>query len=369
MFALQKTSIITTVGAVCIFAVAPLIFVLSQSGFTTVTTLLFSYQYWLFVLFYVGLYFLLQRIVIPQLYLPKKWWLFSSVMILLLTATVSVKPFDRLLHSPGHERFQRERTPGQAHIIPDRPFPRDDPFHQDGNRRGPAGPAFDIVSVFLFLMLLLIVIADAAVRQSRLTEQRAVQAEADRANAELSFLKAQINPHFLFNTLNNIYSLAVTNNERTADAVMKLSNIMRYVTDGADETMVPLEEENNCIADYISLQKIRLGETFPVEFLVEGDITGKRIPPLSLMTFVENAFKHGVSNHEENSIVFKILAQEKYIHFFSTNKLFSTARNAERTGIGIENTKKRLKVLYPEKHVLSIDGKNGFYTVDLILYS
>lgn len=369
MFALQKTSVITTAAAVGTFAIAPLIFVLSQSGFTNVTTLLFSYQYWLFVLFYIGLYFLLQWIVIPQLYIPRKWWLFSFVMVLLFTATLSVKPFDRLLHSPDRERFQKERMQREGQIIPDRPFPGDDPFRGDGNRKRPFEPAFDIVSVFLFLMLLLIVIAGAAVKQSRLTEQRAVQAEADRANAELSFLKAQINPHFLFNTLNNIYSLAVTNNERTADAVMKLSNIMRYVTDGADETLVPLEEEYNCITDYISLQKIRLGETFPVEFLAEGDMTGRLIPPLSLMTFVENAFKHGVSNHEENSIVFKILVQEKYIHFFSANKLFSTARNAERTGIGIENTKKRLKVLYPEKHVLNIDENNGFYTVDLILYN
>ncbi len=243
------------------------------------------------------------------------------------------------------------------------------PFRENDMRRAPFGPAFDIVSVFLLAMVLLVVIADAAIKQAGLIEQRAIQAEADRANAELSFLKAQINPHFLFNTLNNIYSLAVTKNERTADAVMKLSNIMRYVTDGGDETMVPLQNENDCITDYISLQKLRLGDDFPIEFSVSGDVTGKTIPPLSLMTFVENAFKHGVSNHEQNNIIFKIVAQDKYIHFFAKNRLFSTARNTERTGIGIENTKKRLNVLYPEKHVLVIETKDGFYTVDLILYS
>jgi two-component system, LytTR family, sensor kinase len=301
------------------------------------------------------------------LYAAKKWLLFSVAILMLLAATIIIKPFDSIVH------FSRKDNSPQEMLIKqgDKPFdgPGRYPFRKSGRRKGPFGPAFDIVSVFLLGMVLLVVIADAAVKKANFTEQRALQAEAERIKAELSFLKAQINPHFLFNTLNNIYSLAVTKSEHTADAVMKLSNIMRYVTDGANETWAPLQDEKECIADYISLQKLRLGQNFPVEFLVSGDIDRKTIPPLSLMTFVENAFKHGISNHEQNSITFKILAQDKYIHFSATNKLFLTERNTERTGIGIENTKKRLQVLYPEKHVLNIDAKDGFYTVDLILYS
>lgn len=372
MFALQKPSFVSVLAAVGLFAVTPVIFVLNQSGFTNVTKLLASHQYWLFVLFYIGVYFLLHQFVIPYLYDRKKWLFFSLTVIMLLAATMAVKPFDNLIHFsdrniPYRETKKRPRDMPPGPAIP--PATGNRPFGNREEGKGPFGPAFDIVSVFLLLLLLLVVIADAATKKSRLTEQRAIQAEADRANAELSFLKAQINPHFLFNTLNNIYSLAITKSERTPDAVMKLSNIMRYVTDGADETMVPLQHEADCIADYIALQKLRLGDGFPVDFLISGDISGATIPPLSLMTFVENAFKHGVSSHEQNYIHFKITVQDKFIHFFSKNKLFPAARNAERTGIGIENTKKRLNVLYPEKHVLAIETEQGFYTVDLILYN
>ena len=372
MFALQKFSFVTVVAAVGLFAITPLIFVLNQSGFTNVAKLLVSYQYWLFVVFYIGVYFLLHQFVIPYLYHRKKWLFFSLAVIMLLVATMAVKPFDNLIHfsdrnMPYKEARKRPRDMPPGPAVP--PATGNRSFENREEGKGPFGPAFDIVSLFLLIMLLLVVIADAAIKKSRLTEQRAIQAEADRANAELSFLKAQINPHFLFNTLNNIYSLAFTKSERTPDAVMKLSNIMRYVTDGADETIVPLQQEADCIADYIALQKLRLGDGFPVNFLVSGDISGTAIPPLSLMTFVENAFKHGVSSHEHNCILFKITVQNKVIHFFSSNKLFSVARKAERTGIGIENTKKRLNVLYPEKHVLAIETKEGFYTVDLVLYN
>lgn len=373
MFALRKSSFTGIATGICLFALTPLVFVFSQSNFSKAAGLLFSYQYWLFVLYFLGIYFLLEKMVIPRIYFKKKIMAFIAISAALLVATVFVKPFDRLVHfsKPGFEkrRFEKDRLdqqPGQPQADGGFTVKPGDAAFRMNNRRG---PVFDIVSVFLLLLFFLIVITDNAVRKSRHIEKRAIQAEADRVNAELAFLKAQINPHFLFNTLNNIYSLAVTKSDKTPDAVMKLSNIMRYVTDEANETMVPLEYETDCITDYISLQKLRLGENFPVEFWVNGNAANKTIPPLSLMTFVENAFKHGVSNHEQSSIVFKIELLDKYIHFFAQNKLFSTARNTERNGIGIENTKKRLNVLYAEKHVLNIEEKNGFYTVDLILYN
>jgi two-component system, LytTR family, sensor kinase len=370
MFALKRASFINMVIGACLFALAPLIFVYSQSGFANVSKLIASYEYWLFIIYFLIVYFLLQKFVVPKLYFKKKAIAFTAVVIVLMAATLVVKPFDRLIHfsyrgkgQPPKEMFEKKPLPPPGN----KDNGEQKPPGPDMGKKG--GPMFDMVSSFLLLLIFLIVITDKAVKKSRLTEKRAVQAEADRAYAELSFLKAQINPHFLFNTLNNIYSLAVTKNEKTADAVMKLSNIMRYVTDGNGETMVPLDEETSCITDYISLQKLRLGENFPVDFSVEGNTAGKTIPPLCLMTFVENAFKHGISNHEQNSVVFKIQVQDKYIHFLAQNKLFSTARNTERTGIGIENTQKRLNVIYPEKHVLAIEEKAGFYTVNLILYS
>jgi len=105
----------------------------------------------------------------------------------------------------------------------------------------------------------------------------AARAEADKANAELSFLKAQINPHFLFNTLNNIYSLAVIKSDVTADSIMKLSNIMRYVTDEATEDFVPLQDELHCLTDYIELQRLRLGKKVTLNYAIAGDPAYKKL--------------------------------------------------------------------------------------------
>jgi LytS/YehU family sensor histidine kinase len=225
----------------------------------------------------------------------------------------------------------------------------------------------DIVSVFLFIMTIALGMAIQITRQWRSSLQQVAQAEADRAQAELSFLKAQINPHFLFNTLNNIYSLAVTKNERTADSIMKLSNIMRYVTDDVSQHFVPLQHEVDCINDFIELQRLRLSKKAQVNFSVKGSLENKTIAPLLLMTFVENVFKYGISNHESSTITIQLQADERSITFYCHNKIFKPAGNPQRTGIGIANTQKRLTHLYPNKHLLNITNENGFFSVELIL--
>lgn len=171
----------------------------------------------------------------------------------------------------------------------------------------------------------------------------------------------------MFNTLNNIYSLAVRQNENTAASIMKLSNIMRYVTDDVNRDFVSLQSEVECITDYIDLQRLRLSKKVQVDFSVAGNTEGKRIPPLVLMTFIENVFKYGISNHEPSTITIKLFAEEKSITFFCQNKLFATERKAERTGIGIINTRQRLEHIYPNRHLLNITTDDALYTVQLTL--
>ncbi len=361
---MHKPSFTNTAVGTAIFAIAPLIFTYSQSGAAGAGNMLLSFFYWLFILYYLGIYILLECWVMPRLYFPQKSGLMLLVFAALFVATVFVRPFDRLIHSTA----VKPSTEKQFNLPPADGRPGE-PGHERFNNDRRREPMVDIVSIFLLLIVVLLVISDFALKSSRRTEERALRAEAGKAQAELSFLKAQINPHFLFNTLNNIYSLAVTKSEATADSIMKLSNIMRYITDEGNETMVPLQDEIDCINDYISLQKLRLGEDYMVSFEMEGQVMGKKLPPLVLMTFVENAFKHGVSNHEKSSILFKIVAGEKYIHFFAENKLFNIPRNTERTGVGIANTRKRLEVLYPEKHLLKITEEAPAYIVELVLYN
>ncbi|MET0298863.1 MAG: histidine kinase, partial [Flavitalea sp.] len=327
---------------------------LTSSSFSSA---LFDLQHLLFYVFFPAIFYLNLGWLFPRWYLNKKYSLYFATMIVLLVAVAYLKPFDALMRSTrnamparefrlsersgiqnGFERFDPpprgennavQRSPGGA-FGPGPGFAGNRPF-------GSPGPAIDIMSVILFILTWSVSTGVGVFRQWRNTEQRALKAEADRARAELSFLKAQVNPHFLFNTLNNIYSMAVTKNPATAESIMKLSNIMRYITDEVSENFVDLEDEIACLRDYIDLQRIRLGKVTTVNFSVDGDPGLKKIAPLLLMTFVENAFKYGTSNHEPATIEVFIFINEKSVRFLCRNKKFQIKRNPERTGIGMRN--------------------------------
>ena len=200
------------------------------------------------------------------------------------------------------------------------------------------------------------------------SEKRILEVESDRKSAELSFLKAQINPHFLFNTLNNIYTLSITKSDKTPDAIMRLSKIMRYVTSGVQNEMVPLKQELSCVSDFIALQKLRLSpETVKLEFSITGNAKYKFIAPLILLSFIENVFKYGVSNDRESKIQIRIHVSETNIEFFTENTIFLTGRDIESTGVGIENAKQRLSYIYKDDYLLNINNENKIFTVKLII--
>ncbi len=311
-----------------------------------------SPPYLLFYFIFPALFYLNTWWLLPRFFLSKKYFFYFGIIVLLFALVYWLKPFDPLMH------------PGPS---PDRPQPPPGPAPPGDRPPGPGGPQIDIVSVILFILVWSLSSAVVLFQQWRNTERRVLQAESDKANAELSFLKAQINPHFLFNTLNNIYSQIITKNENAGEGIMKLSNIMRYVTDDVRENFVPLESEIGCMRDYIDLQKIRLGANMSVELQVTGRTTDKMIAPLLLMTFVENAFMYGTSSHEPSDIIIKLTAAEHSIRFYCQNKLFETKRNPERTGIGISNARQRLQHLYGERHSLEIKTNGSFFTVELKL--
>ena len=227
----------------------------------------------------------------------------------------------------------------------------------------------DLNSQLIFVLIMAFSLALRSVEQWQITEKRAILAEADKAIAELSFLKAQINPHFLYNTLNNIYTLSIIGSEKTSESIMKLSNIMRYVTDEAEADFVPLSSELNCVSNFIDLQKLRLGKMVTLNYVVIGEPLGHRISPLLLMTFIENVFKYGLSNHEPAKIDILITIDDDHVNFHSQNQVFNYKRHSERSGIGILNTRKRLDYLYANKYELTINNEDSLFTVDLILRS
>jgi two-component system LytT family sensor kinase len=215
--------------------------------------------------------------------------------------------------------------------------------------------------VFLFLSAVLKFTGDWF-----LNERIQRDLENQRLSAELAFLKSQINPHFLFNSLNSIYSLAYQRSEKTPDAILKLSEIMRYMLYECNDNKVDLEKELQYLQNYIDLQKIRFGDKAYIDFKVEGAVVNQKIVPLLLVAFIENAFKHGVANNPLTPIRLLIDVDEAHLHFYIQNKKHSNNRDVIG-GIGLNNVKRRLNLLYPDKYNLEIRDLPDTYTVELSL--
>jgi LytS/YehU family sensor histidine kinase len=192
-------------------------------------------------------------------------------------------------------------------------------------------------------------------------------ANKEKAQHELSALKAQINPHFLFNNLNTIYSLASKNDTHTKDIILKLSDFLRFVLYDTSSETILLEKEVEMIKTYIDLQKERIDPVItPVTFLTEGDFGTIRIAPFLMLPFVENCFKHGIGKTPGN-IQIDLRLDGKHLLFKTENRIFLREKtgNGENGGIGINNVEKRLNLLYPGRHSLYLEEKEGMFRVTL----
>ncbi len=191
--------------------------------------------------------------------------------------------------------------------------------------------------------------------------------ETQKVNSELQFLKAQLNPHFLFNSLNAIYSLSVKKSPDTSDAIIDLSELMRYMLYEADKDTVPLYKEIEYIKYYVQLQRLRLSNSENVTLKISGDEKGKKIAPLLFISFIENAFKYGTDYNGKTSVKILFLIKEDSVHFHVENKIGVFKKKEENSGVGLENIKNRLKIVYPSSHKLLIEIKEGIYSVDLTI--
>jgi two-component system, LytTR family, sensor histidine kinase AlgZ len=200
-------------------------------------------------------------------------------------------------------------------------------------------------------------------------ESRKKEVENERLTAELNFLKAQINPHFLFNTLNNLYYLAYTKSENTTEVIAKLSQMMRYMIYDSNHPRVLLSKELEYMENYISLERLRLNNQIPIKFNIEGNTENVWIAPLIFITFLENAFKHGVSNNNPNAWVnIDIQIQGKQcIYTVENSRPSSNVNGTEKSGIGLQNVHRRLELSYPHQYQIKIEDKPDLYFVQLQL--
>lgn len=227
-------------------------------------------------------------------------------------------------------------------------------------------PVIEAVKPVIKLNGVLMLIVSLVTSTLLAVNSRLKETEKEKFSAQIASLKSQINPHFLFNTLNNIYATAINTSPETADMVDKLSEMMRYTMKDTQKDMVSLEDEINYIDNYIELQKVRLDKRVKLEYEYKGNFSEYQIAPMLLIPFIENAFKHGVNAEQRSNIRIELSIKESELHLVVSNRKVETQKEtSEHSGLGIENTKHRLQLLYPLKHLLSINETERDFLVSL----
>ncbi|AYD46980.1 sensor histidine kinase [Arachidicoccus soli] len=226
---------------------------------------------------------------------------------------------------------------------------------------------FSLGPIMMFLLAFTFSSVSKIVARWFYAERVKEEISKQQLETELSLLRSQVNPHFLFNTLNSIYSLTLTNSEKAPDAVMRLSRIMRYTLEEAQSEFVPLEDELAFINSYLELQKIRATDKVQVLYEVKGNDGDIKIPPLLLIPFIENAFKYGVSARNRTVIKVIIKVENKFLFFNCENDIVPNIAMHQGTGLGIANVRRRLELLYKRNYTLDIINSDDKYKVALHL--
>ena len=200
-------------------------------------------------------------------------------------------------------------------------------------------------------------------------EKQQQEKQKERLQSELSFLRSQISPHFIFNILNSIVYLIRTKSDAAEPVTLKLSELMRYMLYESENAQIPLEKEVSYLENYIELQKVRFEEDVKIELNTEGGATTQNIEPMLLIPFVENAFKHGVGMVIDPTIDIDLKIKDKALSFSVKNKIAPETATEKDTssGIGLKNVQRRLELLYPHAHELIIKKENGWFEVTLNL--
>lgn len=222
------------------------------------------------------------------------------------------------------------------------------------------------VSFYIFLIEVLVLgvnISAIIIKKWEEEKEKRLEVEKDKIEMELSFLKSQINPHFFFNSLNTINALTYSDVNQSRVALKKLGVIMRYVLYNTSNKGATLEEEIEFIENYLELMRMRSSRRVSISYTANVAHRTRKIAPMLFLPFIENCFKHGVSGQAESPIEIRITEEKDSIVFFAKNKLFDRpvcADTEDSHGIGIQNTMRRLELLYPKKYNLTINKQNGF---------
>ncbi|WP_017733298.1 sensor histidine kinase [Nafulsella turpanensis] len=289
---------------------------------------------------YFVLYFL-----IPEFFFKKRIILFSSLFFLSMFVAGALQ---KLYHFYFYNPFLRPDLPNELSFQP-----------------------FEVLKLVLGIYPIVGLAAFIKVGKNWLEKDRASQRlEKEKIQAELNFLKSQIHPHFLFNTLNNLYALTLRKSDKASEVVLKLSHLLNYLLYEGNKQQVALEKELEIITTYITLEKLRYGERLDVSFTVKGSAKAKEVSPMLLLPFVENSFKHGASQQLDQVWVrIEVLIQEKSLVVKVVNSK-SAAPSAQAAGdvpkgIGLKNVQRRLDLLFGNNYTLKIQEEESSFQVNM----
>lgn len=347
-----------------VILIAPLIFYNQNADFDWDTI----FSNWINILPFFILFLINHFLLVPYLLFKNKKlsYLISSIAVLVLFSITLLfnepkgnenMPFQRPLNPPPHQLNQR-MPPGMI----EGGRPGGPPTHPPQHRF----PYQRIINSFIVGLLLLGF--DAGMRMnffwSKKEKERA-QLEKENIQNQLAFLRNQVSPHFFMNTLNNIHSLIDINTEEAKEAIIRLSKLMRHLLYDSNTDKIPLTKELEFISSYINLMKLRYSDKVQVELEIPTIIPPHQIPPLLFTSFVENAFKHGISYQNDSFINIRFNIHESSLDFNISNSISENKNEEESSGIGIENSKKRLDILYGNKYSLDIEERKNEYHLHL----
>lgn len=301
------------------------------------------------IIFYVSYLYL-----VPEFYFKKAKWQFFLIVVgliaVLFILIIAVNDF--LLADPERDRHLEEVMKR---------------INENRNYKRPPMGLFRLVNyAFTSLMIVGFALGLGFMDRHREDEQKRKELEKEKLHSELAFLKNQISPHFFFNTLNNIYSLTTIDTPAAQESILKLSKLMRYLLYESEQGETMLSHEIDFMVNYIALMKLRLSPKVELKVSFPAEYPDCKIPPLLFISFIENAFKHGVSHRETSFIHIEMEANNQLIRFKTANSVLGTAStDKENSGIGLENVRKRLALLFPTSHTLKIEQTEKAFNVEV----
>ncbi|MBN2524114.1 MAG: histidine kinase [Bacteroidales bacterium] len=373
VFSLKKTSF-----HILIWLLLFLLNFLFIKNFRIKVHILYPVFFWLI---YALLFYVNYLVLMPGLFFKKRFTIYIIMSIILLLGTFIIKvniesaqaqkfisDHDKM---PGDYVPRHPQAPPPPKIIPDkgllnqteRTIFRSIPMRN----RGPFGGRV-LFSLYGLILIYTASISISLIQKWKMDENRRSEIEKENIFSELSFLKQQVNPHFLFNALNSVYSLTINSSKPASEAILMLSSILRYMLYETENKLVNLQNELDIIKDYIALQKLRLTKNVSVNFVIKGHAGDLRIAPLLLLPLIENAFKYGADNVNSSFIDIVVMINENEVELRVKNQIVNKKKdNITDSGIGIKNIKRRLQLLYPDNHFFQIDKGNDIYSVVLNL--